>query len=76
MKVGALRTVHKHLQDDERARGRNSGFVQFMERKSAERAKNALDGTTHQEYKMVVSRTAPSPHSRTTTRRETLCGGA
>ena len=32
--------------DEERARERNSGFVQFMERRSAERAKNALDGTT------------------------------
>lgn len=31
--------------DEERARARNSGFVQFMERRGAERALNALDGT-------------------------------
>jgi U2-associated protein SR140 len=41
--------------DEERARGRNSGFVQYMERKSAERAKNALDGTMQNDMKMVVA---------------------
>ena len=41
--------------DEERERQRNSGFVQFMERRGAERAKNALDGTTLNERQITIS---------------------
>ena len=41
--------------DEERARERNSGFVQFMERRSAERARNALDGVTLAERQITIS---------------------
>ena len=41
--------------DEERARARNSGFVQFMDRKGAERAKNVLDGTSHAGRQIIVS---------------------
>ena len=39
--------------DEERARNRNCGFVQYMERQAAERGKNAMDGTKLEEFEMV-----------------------
>jgi len=40
--------------DEERARNRNCGFVQYMERQAAERGKNAMDGTKLEEFEMKI----------------------
>eukprot|EP01047_Picozoa_sp_COSAG01_P020042 COSAG01_NODE_1133_length_11566_cov_25.815819_2_plen_363_part_00 len=52
--IGSVKVMWPRT-DEERARGRNSGFVQFMDRKGAERAKNSLDGTMHAERQIIVS---------------------